>query len=79
MGWIVKHTMKHFLYTFGGQDRKEEDGGPIRDIITQAVLRHLGNEFDELFLEKLNKLEVKVELYDRYADHQNVALWSFGR
>ena len=79
MGWIVKHTMKNFLYTFGGQDRKQKEGGPIGDKITQAVSRHLGNEFDEGYLEKCEKLEVKVELYDRYADDQNIAMWSFGR
>ena len=79
MGWIVKHTMSNFLYTFGGEDRKQMTGGPIGDEITQASSRHLGNEFDELFQEKCVSLDIKIELYDRYADDQNVALRDFGR
>ena len=78
-GWIVKHIMSNFLYTFNGQDRKQKSGGPIGDEITQAMSRHLGNEFDELFLDKCMSLEIKVEMYDRYADDQNIAARNCGR
>ena len=58
----------NFLYTFGGEDRKQGSGGPIGDIITQACARHMGNEFDELFTRKMLELAIKNELYQRYAD-----------
>ena len=64
MGWIVKHTMPNFLYTFGGEDRKQMTGGPIGDEITQASLRHLGNEFYELFQEKCASLDINIEVFD---------------
>ena len=41
--------------------------------------RHLGNEYDEKFADKCESLEIKLELYDRYADDQDVALRNFGR
>ena len=49
------------------------------DELTQAISRHIGNEYDEMFLEFLKRLSVKIELYYRYADDQNIAGWSIGR
>ena len=34
---------------FGGEDRRQASGGPIGDVLTQAIARHMGNEFDEKF------------------------------
>ena len=34
--WIVKYIMSNFLYTFSGEDRKQESGSPIGDKISQA-------------------------------------------
>ena len=65
MGWTVRHIMTHFLYTFGGEDRKQMFGGPTGDEITQAVSRHLGNESNLKFLEKCESIDIKLELYDR--------------
>ena len=79
MGWVVKHTMTNFLYAFGGEDKKQSSGGPIGDEITQATSRHLGNEFDDLFQEKCKILKIKMEVFDRFADDQNVALRNLGR
>ena len=44
-----------------------------------VIKRHLGNEYDELFLEICNKINIKIEIYDMYVDDQNTALRSFGR
>ena len=79
IGWIVTHIMTNFLYTFGGEDLKQMYGGPTGDEITQAVSRHLGNEYDERFIEKCESLDIKLEVYDRYADDQDIALRNFGR
>ena len=29
MAWIVKKVMTNFLYTFGGENRRQKSGGPI--------------------------------------------------
>ena len=79
IGWLVRHIMSNFLCTFGGENIKQSTGGPTGEEITQAVSRHLGNEYDELFLEICNKINIKIEMYDRYVDDQNTALRSFGR
>ena len=52
MAWLVRHIMTNFIYTFGGVDRRQEGGGPMGSDFTQALSRLIGNEFDELFLEK---------------------------
>ena len=79
LGWLVKHIMTNFLYSFGGEDRRQEEGGPMGDDLTQAVSRHIGLEYDEKFLEIVKELKVKLELYKRYADDQNVMGRSIGR
>ena len=79
LAWLVEHIMKNFVYNFGGEDRKQEDGGPMGDELTQAMSRYIGNEYDEIFLEKTEELYVDIELYERYVDDQNIAGWSIGR
>ena len=79
MSLIVKKVMTNFFYTFGGKDRRQAGGGPIGDVLTQAISRHIGNEFDELFTSELTKLAIKNELYERYADDIDVANRSIGR
>ena len=79
LSWVVKYIMTNFMYTFGGEDRKQESGSPIGDEISQAVSRIVGMEYDEIFLNKLEELEIVVEIYLRYVDDQNLALWSIGR
>ena len=37
------------------------------------------NKFDDLFQEKCKTLEIQIEVFDRYADDQNVAMRDFGR
>ena len=71
--------MANFLYTFGGDDRRQASGGPIGDVLTQAIARHMGNEFDDRFNKKLNSLNIKTELYQRYADDVDVVVRSVGR
>ena len=79
VSWLVRHTMTKFLYTFGGEDFKQSTGGPTGDEITQAMSRHLGNEYDENFLEKFENINIKIELFDRNVDDQDIALGSFGK
>ena len=79
MGWLVWHIMTNFLYNFGGEDRRQEDGGPMGDEVTQALSRFIGMEYDDMFLETLERLKVELELYERYVDDQDVFGWSIGR
>ena len=79
LGWLVKFVMNNFLYTFGGKDRKQTDGAPIGDILSQAAARMVGNEFDDIFLKMLETLEIKNELYDRYVDDIQTMTRSIGR
>ena len=57
----------------------QEDGGSMGSDLTQALSRHIGNEFDELFLENVNKFGLEIELYKRYVDDQNIAGRSIGK
>ena len=79
MSLIVEKVMANFLYTFAGEDRRQTSGGPIGDVLTQAISRHMGNEFDERFNSKLMSLNIKTELYQRYADDIDLVLRSVGR
>ena len=79
MSIIVEKVMAGFLYTFGGEDRRQASGGPIGDVLTQAIARHMGNEFDERFNRKLQSLDIKAELYQRYADDVDLVVRSVGR
>merc|ERR1711978_111267 len=79
MSLIVEKVVTNFLYTFGGEDRRQASGGPIGDVLTQAIARHMGNEFDDRFNKKLNSLNIKTELYQRYADDVDVVVRSVGR
>ena len=79
MGWLVRHIMTNFLYNFGGVDRRQEDGGPMGDKVTQALSRFIGIEYDDKFLETLERLKVELKLYERYVDDQDVFGWSIGR
>ena len=49
--WIVKYVMENLLDTFGWKNLIQRDGAPIGDDISQAISRHIGNEYDE-FLKK---------------------------
>ena len=79
MSLIVEKVMGNFLYTFGGEDRRQESGGPIGDVLTQAIARHMGNEFDQRFNQLMKSVEVKSELYQRYADDIDMVIRSIGR
>ena len=79
MSLIVEKVMENFLYTFGGEDRRQVSGGPIGDVLTQAIARHMGNEFDEKFNLKLKSLNIKTELYQRYADDVDLVIRTVGR
>ena len=39
----------------------------------------IGNEFDEIFEKKMEKLEIDNELYSRYVDDIDLFVWSIGR
>ena len=71
--------MTNFLYSFGGEDRRQEEGGPMGDDLTQAVFRHIGLEYNEKFLEIVKELKTKLELYKQYDDDQNAMGRSIGR
>ena len=79
MSLIVEKVMANFLYTFAGQDRRQSSGGPIGDVLTQAIARHMGNEFDQRFKKLMEDANVKAELYQRYADDIDLVTRSVGR
>ena len=51
LGWLVEHVMNNFVYNFGGEDRRQKEGGPMGDELTEALSRFIANEYDEKFLE----------------------------
>ena len=55
--------MTNFMHIFGGEDRKQDSGSPIGDEISQAVSRIVGMEYDEIFLNQLEELEILVEKF----------------
>ena len=60
LGWLVGHIMTNFLYNFGGVDRMQEEGGPMGDELMQALSRFIGMEYDNKFLETLERLKVEL-------------------
>ena len=42
------------------------------DELTQALSRFIGSEYDEMFLATLEKLQIKLKLYDRYVNDQDI-------
>ena len=77
--WLVKFIMNNFLYTFGGENRRQSKGGPICDEVTQAVSRFVGFEFDEVFEKKVKDVGIKVEMNGRYVDDNNIFVRSIGK
>ena len=49
------------------------------DELTQAISRFIDSEYDEMFLATLEKLKIKLELYERYVDDQDIMGRSIGR
>ena len=37
IGWLVKHIMTNFLYSFGGEERRQGEGGESKQTLTGSV------------------------------------------
>ena len=64
----VNFTMKNHFYSFNGEMRRQEKGGPIGLALTGDVAQILMAWWDRQLIEKLESREMKVLLYLRYVD-----------
>ena len=67
-------SIKNHMYRFDGKLYKQEDGGPIGDELSQAVARLVMIWWDEMFLDRCQKLDMNVMMYTRYVDDANLAV-----
>ena len=67
----VRACMSHHVYCVGDKTFLQQDGGPIGLELTGAVSRAFMWRWDKLYLEKVRKAKINMELYERYVDDSN--------
>jgi hypothetical protein len=70
----VKECMENHYYRIGGKIYRQSKGGSIGSTLTGETSRVYMLKWDKLFLRKLKKLKIKVDLYKRYVDDITVVL-----
>ena len=61
-------VMKNHIYVFGGQLRRQKEGGAIGLELTGQLAKIYMIWWDKEFAKKLNQLEISYALYKRYVD-----------
>ena len=72
----VDILFKNHLYTFGGDVFRQLKGGPIGLRATCAIARMVMCEWDRLWIQKLDSLNIKTELMMRYMDDGRTFLYA---
>ena len=67
----VRACMSHHVYCVGDKTFLQQGGGPIGLELTGAVSRAFMWRWDRLYLEKVKKAKIQMELYERYVDDSN--------
>ena len=67
----VRACMSHHVYCVGDKKFLQKGGGPIGLELTGAVSRAFMWRWDRLYLEKVKKAKIQMELYERYVDDSN--------
>ena len=65
-------TMKNHTYRFGGDIRKQREGGPIGLSLSGTLARIVMLWWDKQFLEKCKNNNIEISLYQRYVDDINI-------
>ena len=68
---MIVAVMKHHVYQFYGNTRKQEDGGPIGLELSGSIARVFMLRWDRQFLHLARENGLKLHLYFRYIDDQN--------
>ena len=71
---LVETVMRNHCYQFDGKLFMQQTGGPIGLKLTGVLARLVMLRFDKMYLEKLEKFEIKLALYKRYIDDINMSL-----
>ena len=67
-------AMKNHTYRFGGDIRKQREGGPIGLTLSGTLARIVMLWWDKQFLEKCKTNHIEVSLYQRYVDDINIKI-----
>ena len=67
----VRACMSHHVYCAGDKTFLQQGGGPIGLELTGSISRVFMWRWDKLYLEKVRKAKIKMELYERYVDDSN--------
>ena len=70
----VKVVMKNHIYRFGGELRRQQEGGPIGVELTGALADLFMLYWDRAFLQKLSEMNIKVKGYKRFKDDTNIII-----
>ena len=70
----IKVVMENHIYKFGGELRKQKEGGPIGVELTGALADLFMLYWDRKFLAKLKDINIQVKGYKRYKDDTNIML-----
>ena len=68
----IKVVMENHIYRFGGELRKQLEGGPIGVELTGALADLFMLYWDRKFLTKLQEINIHVKGYKRFKDDTNI-------
>ena len=66
--------MKNHFYMVGNEIRRQGKGGAIGNKLTGEICRHFGKWWDGQILNKLKRLKIEIELFEKYVDDTGVVL-----
>ena len=69
---ILRFLLKNHMYTFNDVKKKQENGGPIGLVLTDAVAKIYMTWWDRKVQEKAREEGMEIKMYKRYVDDINI-------
>ena len=70
---VLKALLETHVYEFAGEMRRQTKGGPIGMELTGVVAQVFMVWWDKQFIQKLDQINIKLKLHERYVDDSNLA------
>ena len=70
----IRLVMENHIYRFGGELRRQKEGGPIGVELTGALADLFMLYWDRKFLNRLQEIGIEVKGYTRFKDDTNIML-----
>ena len=70
----IRLVMENHIYRFGGELRRQKEGGPIGVELTGALADLFMLYWDRKFLNRLQEIGIEVKGYKRFKDDTNIML-----